>query len=68
MIQSSGPSFRQFAEINRDLVPTLVDSHFWPLLIAENTEDCVLTTLMELRASEWRELVVRADLYTCLPF
>ncbi|KAJ6518388.1 hypothetical protein DFH09DRAFT_1331988 [Mycena vulgaris] len=39
MIQSSGPSFRQFAELNRELVPTLVYSRFWPLLIAQNTEE-----------------------------
>ncbi|KAJ6517572.1 hypothetical protein DFH09DRAFT_1083035 [Mycena vulgaris] len=63
MIQSSGPSFRQFAEINRGLVPTLVSSRFWPLLIAQNAEECVLTTLMELRTSEWRDLLAWACSY-----
>ncbi|KAJ6499775.1 hypothetical protein DFH09DRAFT_1336416 [Mycena vulgaris] len=63
MIQSSGPSFRQFAELNRDLVPTLVHSRFWPLLIAQNAEECVLTTLMELRTSELRDLLAWARRY-----
>ncbi|KAJ6532231.1 hypothetical protein DFH09DRAFT_1326181 [Mycena vulgaris] len=63
MIQSSGPSFRQFADINRELVPTLVHSRFWALLIAQNVEECVLITLMELRTSEWRELLVWAHSY-----
>ncbi|KAJ6547991.1 hypothetical protein DFH09DRAFT_1087454 [Mycena vulgaris] len=63
IIQSSGPSFRQFAELNRELVPTLVYSRFWPLLIAQNTEECVLTTLMELRSSEWRDLLAWACSY-----
>lgn len=58
MIQS-GLSFRPFAEINRDVIPSLVQSHFWSLLIAQNVEECVLTTLMELRTAEWRELLVR---------
>ncbi|KAJ6555106.1 hypothetical protein DFH09DRAFT_1318297 [Mycena vulgaris] len=41
MIQSSGPSFCQFAELNQ----------------------CVLTTLMELRSSEWRDLLAWACSY-----
>ncbi|KAJ6487350.1 hypothetical protein DFH09DRAFT_1105923 [Mycena vulgaris] len=63
MIQSSGPSFRQFAELNRDLVPSLVHSRFWPLLIAQNAEECVLTTLMELRTTELRDLLAWACSY-----
>ncbi|KAJ6539878.1 hypothetical protein DFH09DRAFT_1323429 [Mycena vulgaris] len=35
-----------------------IHSRFWPLLIAQNAEECVLTTLMELRISELRDLLV----------
>ncbi|KAJ7511241.1 hypothetical protein B0H11DRAFT_2215080 [Mycena galericulata] len=62
MIQS-GPSLRPFAQINQEKIPTLVDSHFWCLLIAHNIEECILTTLMELRTSEWHELCTWTQQY-----
>ncbi|KAJ7478022.1 hypothetical protein B0H11DRAFT_2234350 [Mycena galericulata] len=62
MVQS-GPSFRPFTDINREIIPTLVRSHFWPLLIAHNIEECILTALMELRTCEWHELLAWTQSY-----
>ncbi|KAJ7141038.1 hypothetical protein C8R44DRAFT_726705 [Mycena epipterygia] len=42
----------------REIIGSLLDSHFYHLLVAENTQPAVLCALMELDEEEWNRLSI----------